>query len=48
MMIEELKLIADEENPFTNSLVTFFSFCIFGLMPLIPIIIANINKRELN
>lgn len=41
MMIEELQLIAGEENPLKNSLVTFFSFCIFGLMPLIPYIIAH-------
>jgi VIT1/CCC1 family predicted Fe2+/Mn2+ transporter len=27
-------------NAFKNSLVTFFSFAIFGLMPLIPVIVA--------
>lgn len=48
MMIEELQLIPDEENPFKNSLVTFFSFCIFGLMPLIPFLIAAANDLELN
>ena len=41
MMIEELQLLAGEENPFTNSLVTFFSFVIFGFTPLIPTIIAR-------
>lgn len=41
MMIEELELIAGEENPFTNSLVTFFSFAIFGLTPIIPSIVAK-------
>ena len=41
MMIEELQLIAGGENPMTNSIVTFFSFVIFGLMPLIPTIIAK-------
>lgn len=48
MMIEELQLIPDEENPFKNSLVTFFSFCIFGLMPLIPFLIASANDFELD
>ena len=47
MMIEELQLIADEENPLRNSLVTFFSFVVFGLMPLIPIIIAQVNHLHL-
>ena len=42
MMIEELQLIAGEENPITNSIVTFLSFCIFGLTPIIPSIIAKI------
>jgi len=41
MMIEELQLIAGEENPFTNSIVTFFSFVIFGLTPIIPSIVAK-------
>lgn len=40
MMIEELQLIAGEENPFTNSIVTFFSFAIFGVTPLIPSMVA--------
>jgi VIT1/CCC1 family predicted Fe2+/Mn2+ transporter len=41
MMIEELQLIAGEENPITNSLVTFFSFAIFGLTPILPSIVAK-------
>lgn len=41
MMIEELQLIAGGENPITNSLVTFFSFAIFGLTPIIPSIVAK-------
>jgi len=41
MMIEELQLIAGDESPFINSIVTFFSFCIFGFMPLIPTLIAH-------
>lgn len=41
MMIEELGLSSDDENPLTNSLVTFFSFGIFGLMPLLPFVVAK-------
>jgi len=46
MMIEELHLIAGEESPFKNSLVTFISFAIFGMFPLIPSIIAYIAGDE--
>ena len=42
MMIEELHLIAGNESPFKNSVVTFFSFNIFGLAPIVPSIIAKI------
>lgn len=45
-MIEELQLISDEENPFRNSLVTFFSFCFFGFFPMIPTIVAKVNEGE--
>ena len=41
MMIEELQLLAGEQNPFTNSIVTFFSFALFGFTPLIPTLIAH-------
>jgi VIT1/CCC1 family predicted Fe2+/Mn2+ transporter len=47
MMIEELHLIPDEENPIRNSIVTFFSFCIFGIMPLIPFFVAQANNIQL-
>lgn len=47
-MIEELQLIAGEENPIRNSVVTFFSFLIFGLMPLIPFLIASLNGLSLD
>lgn len=46
MMIEELQLIAGEENPITNSLVTFFSFALFGLTPLIPTIVAKAKDMD--
>jgi VIT1/CCC1 family predicted Fe2+/Mn2+ transporter len=35
-------------NAVKNSIVTFFSFSIFGLMPLIPIIVAQTHSAELN
>ena len=41
MMIEELQLLAGGENPFTNSVVTFISFVLFGFTPLIPTLIAH-------
>jgi VIT1/CCC1 family predicted Fe2+/Mn2+ transporter len=41
MMIEELQLIAGGENPITNSIVTFFSFAIFGITPIIPSMVAK-------
>ena len=41
MMIEELHLLAGVENPFFNSLVTFFSYVIFSFTPLIPTLIAH-------
>lgn len=41
MLVEELGIITDEETPFINCVVTFFSFAIFGLMPLLPLIVAR-------
>jgi vacuolar iron transporter family protein len=34
MMVEELGIIQDEESPLKNSFVTFFSFAVFGFVPL--------------
>lgn len=34
MMVEELGIIEDNESPLKNALVTFFSFGIFGFIPL--------------
>ena len=44
MMVEELGLIPDDENPLKNALVTFFSFAFFGLMPLIAFIYGEAAK----
>jgi vacuolar iron transporter family protein len=41
MMIEELQLLAGEESPFTNAIVTTISFMLFGMTPLIPTVIAK-------
>lgn len=48
MMIEELQLIPGDESPFINSIVTFFSFALFGLMPLIPFIVVKAQSLEIN
>lgn len=42
MMVEELGLLPNEENPMKNALVTFISFVVFGLMPIIPFLINQI------
>ncbi len=34
MMVEELGIVASGESPIKNAVVTFFSFAIFGLVPL--------------
>jgi VIT1/CCC1 family predicted Fe2+/Mn2+ transporter len=46
MMAEELGLIPSDDNPFKNALVTFFSFALFGIVPLIPFIVGYIAKME--
>ena len=47
MMIEELQLIPGDESPFINSIVTFFSFALFGLMPIIPFIVAKAQNLDI-
>ncbi len=46
MMIEELQLIAGEENPIKNSIVTFFAFALFGMTSLVPTIVAKAQGSE--
>ena len=41
MMAEELGIIEGDESPIKNALVTFFSFVIFGMIPVIPYIIGH-------
>ena len=40
MMVEELGIIEENDNPLRNGLVTFFSFIFFGSFPLIPFLIG--------
>lgn len=42
MMVEELGLMPQEDDPVKNAIVTFVSFALFGLVPLIPFIIIEI------
>lgn len=48
MMIEELGIIEGEESPVKNALVTFFSFCVFGFIPVVTYVIAYIFDLEFN
>jgi len=41
MMVEELGIVKSKESPLKNSLVTFGSFCIFGLIPLMAYLLAS-------
>lgn len=46
MMVEELGLIPDDENPIKNAIVTFLSFCFFGLIPILPYIVGEIANAK--
>lgn len=46
MMVEELGLIPDEEDPKKNALVTFMSFCLFGSIPILPFIVGLIFDKS--
>lgn len=41
MMVEELGIIENDDAPLKNALVTFFSFVIFGFVPVLGYIIGN-------
>ncbi|PIR93585.1 hypothetical protein COT97_05865 [Candidatus Falkowbacteria bacterium CG10_big_fil_rev_8_21_14_0_10_39_11] len=41
MMVEELQLIEDDGSPVKNAFVTFFSFQIFGFIPLIAYVFSR-------
>lgn len=48
MMKEELELIEDKKSPFRIGLVTFISFFVLGLIPLLVYVIDYINPLEFN
>jgi VIT1/CCC1 family predicted Fe2+/Mn2+ transporter len=41
MMVEELGILQKDESPLNNALVTFFSFLIFGFIPLIAYVLST-------
>lgn len=41
MMVEELGIVEEQESPIKNALVTFFSFAIFGFVPLVAYVLAR-------
>lgn len=46
MMVEELGIIEETDNPMKNALVTFFSFIICGFFPVIPFLIGLATDAE--
>ena len=46
MMKEELGLDINEEDAVKNGIFTFFSFVIFGLIPLLPYLIGNYLTKD--
>jgi VIT1/CCC1 family predicted Fe2+/Mn2+ transporter len=46
MMREELGIVDSYENPVYHALVTFFSFVILGLLPVLPQLVARIFKAS--
>jgi len=48
MMVEELGMNENNEKPFKNALVTFFSFIIFGFIPLLIYVLAYIFSFKTN
>lgn len=41
MMVEELGIIEETESPMKNAIATFFSFLVFGFIPLCAFLLAN-------
>jgi VIT1/CCC1 family predicted Fe2+/Mn2+ transporter len=42
MMIEELGIVESDESPVRNGIVTFFSFALFGLVPLLAYVAVQV------
>ena len=43
MMAEELGIIETDESPIKNGIATFLSFAVFGFVPLITYVIAQLT-----
>ena len=41
MMVEELGIISSDESPLKNALATFFSFAVFGFVPLLTYVLGT-------
>lgn len=41
MMVEELGIVGGEDSPLGNAMATFFSFALFGFIPLLTYVVAN-------
>eukprot|EP01016_Furgasonia_blochmanni_P047981 TRINITY_DN7104_c0_g1_i6.p1 TRINITY_DN7104_c0_g1~~TRINITY_DN7104_c0_g1_i6.p1 ORF type:complete len:276 (-),score=63.38 TRINITY_DN7104_c0_g1_i6:413-1240(-) len=48
MMCQELGIVQGDDNPVKNGLVTFFSFIVFGIIPLISYLVAYIFEFTSN
>ncbi len=48
MMTEELGIVASEESPLMNAVVTFLSFAGFGFVPLIAYVLARVLPFQFN
>ena len=46
MMVEELGLVEGDESPLKNGVVTFVAFVVFGIIPLLPFIVAKISGLD--
>jgi vacuolar iron transporter family protein len=42
MMLEELGIVEENESPIKNAVITFFSFVIFGFIPLLAYLVARL------
>lgn len=41
MMVEELGILSESDSPLKNALVTFFSFVVFGFIPILVYVLAK-------
>ncbi len=42
MMVEELGIVGDDESPLLSAVVTFLSFAVFGLVPLLAYVLVRL------